>query len=102
MNRELRDRWVAALRSGKYTQGRRKLRNTQNNTFCCLGVLCDLEDVHFDGDSYLFDDGYASSENLRGPLREDIGGLDIENELTQRNDHGDSFAIIAQFIEDNL
>lgn len=33
--------WIKALRSGKYKQGRGMLR-TRENTFCCLGVLCDL------------------------------------------------------------
>lgn len=33
--------WVKALRSGKYKQGRGRLR-MRENTFCCLGVLCDL------------------------------------------------------------
>src|SRR5580692_6183029 len=34
-------KWVRALRSGKYQQGRSKLHNLENQ-FCCLGVLCDL------------------------------------------------------------
>ncbi len=33
-------KWVKALRSGEYTQGRKKLR--RGDTFCCLGVACDL------------------------------------------------------------
>ena len=34
-------KWVAALRSGKYKQGRNYLRS-KDNKFCCLGVLCEL------------------------------------------------------------
>lgn len=33
-------KWVAALRSGEYSQGRGRLR--KGDTFCCLGVACDL------------------------------------------------------------
>jgi hypothetical protein len=33
-------KWVSALRSGKYKQGKNELRN--KDRFCCLGVLCDL------------------------------------------------------------
>lgn len=33
-------RWVAALRSGEYTQTQGALR--RGDSFCCLGVLCDL------------------------------------------------------------
>lgn len=36
--------WIAALRSGKYKQGRNLLRTFENDTFCCLGVLCDIHD----------------------------------------------------------
>ena len=32
--------WLYALRSGEYTQGHNKLRT--DDTFCCLGVACDL------------------------------------------------------------
>lgn len=34
--------WIEALRSGKYGQGKSELRVAKNK-FCCLGVLCDLE-----------------------------------------------------------
>ncbi len=45
MNKEVGRRWVKALRSGEYEQGKRRL--TQINfdgeaKHCCLGVLCDL------------------------------------------------------------
>lgn len=38
---ELTRKWIAALRSGKYNQGRCYLRSKTDH-FCCLGVLCDL------------------------------------------------------------
>lgn len=41
MDAELKTKWVAALRSGKYEQGRGQLR-TINDLYCCLGVLGDL------------------------------------------------------------
>ncbi len=41
MNKTLMKKWAKALRSGKYKQGRHSLRN-KNDTFCCLGVLCDI------------------------------------------------------------
>lgn len=40
MNRTIKKRWIKALTSGKYTQGRGTLY--RDDTFCCLGVLCDL------------------------------------------------------------
>lgn len=40
MNTEVKQKWIDALRSGKYDQGSEKLRSVQG--YCCLGVLCDL------------------------------------------------------------
>lgn len=34
------EKWVAALRSGEYAQGRGLLRSEDG--YCCLGVLCDV------------------------------------------------------------
>lgn len=40
MNQDIKRRWVAALRSGEYEQGKRWLND--NGKLCCLGVLCEL------------------------------------------------------------
>jgi hypothetical protein len=40
MNKEIKEKWIAALRSGEYTQAKEVLKNESG--FCCLGVLCDL------------------------------------------------------------
>lgn len=43
---ELQKKWIQALESGKYTQGRGKLKEktSANGTcaYCCLGVLCEI------------------------------------------------------------
>lgn len=48
MNNKQMQKWVTALRSGGYEQGktylRQKIKKTGVNTFCCLGVLCDIYD----------------------------------------------------------
>lgn len=41
MNGEVKRKWVEALRSGAFQQGQKRLAHT-DNTFCCLGVLCEL------------------------------------------------------------
>ena len=38
---EIAQRWVNALRSGEYKQTKTQLQDEEG--FCCLGVLCDLE-----------------------------------------------------------
>lgn len=44
MNPQVKDIWLAALRSGHFAKGENKLHNAQDNTYCCLGVLCVLAD----------------------------------------------------------
>ena len=50
MNQEIKERWVADLRSGQYKQGKGVLRTPDialgerkdgKPRFCCLGVLCE-------------------------------------------------------------
>lgn len=40
MSPELKAQWVAALRSGKYKQGKTRLYTKEYNSYCCMGVLC--------------------------------------------------------------
>jgi hypothetical protein len=40
VNKEVKKKWVDALRSGEYAQGRSSLRD--HDEYCCLGVLCEL------------------------------------------------------------
>jgi hypothetical protein len=40
MNAEIKQKWVAALRSGNYKQTKVCLHNKEG--YCCLGVLCDV------------------------------------------------------------
>ena len=40
MKPKIKQKWVEALRSGEYSQGKFKLYDGTN--YCCLGVLCNL------------------------------------------------------------
>ena len=45
MHKNIMEKWVNALRSGKYRKGRNRLctiRKNGSKNWCCLGVLCDL------------------------------------------------------------
>jgi hypothetical protein len=92
MDAELKAKWVAALRSGEYRQGKHMLRD--GDRYCCLGVLCSINGMGFHGDagSYL------------GPRQSSRVGLDRETqtELANMNDLGVPFPAIADHIEANL
>ena len=47
MNKQAKEKWVNALRSGKHKQGRRALRD--NGCYCCLGVLCEVSGLPYNG-----------------------------------------------------
>jgi hypothetical protein len=44
MKKTVANKWIKALRSGKYEQGKNCLRSFDDK-FCCLGVLCDIMDI---------------------------------------------------------
>ena len=39
LNPEIKEKWIAALRSGEYPQHRGAIYNSDRTAFCCLGVL---------------------------------------------------------------
>ena len=108
MNKEIKEKWVKALRSGEYDQTRRALHD--KNGFCCLGVLCDLHSKESgerwvserDGDSKLTYMGWVGI--LPGSVEDwaNVRSLDMEN-LAHLNDNlFKDFAQIADYIEENL
>lgn len=56
MDPVVKEMWTEALRSGKYEQGHNRLRS--NESYCCLGVLCDL----YDSRGWLIRTEYADEE----------------------------------------
>jgi hypothetical protein len=112
--------WCEALESGKYKQGSGQLRD--DDCFCCLGVLCDLSGAgKWDGDKYvvgsLVEDSIPQQsvckliglwsntgeftfadlpDNLQMEIRDYY--QDSYGELTDLNDHGVPFPLIAKVI----
>ncbi len=117
MDPAIKAKWVAALRSGLYLQGRGELRSA-NECFCCLGVLCDIknpsgwqkfissrEDSPFSFEStHAFDFPPFSVREWAGlnwsETTVTIRG--IAGTLDDHNDAGRTFAEIADAIEAQL
>lgn len=114
MKRDIAEKWVAALRSGDYTQARGYLKLAHGH--CCLGVLCELavkENVvkgamkyDYQSTRYLF--CFGANEEV-GHLPEEVldwSGIKTGNgelkdilSLSMYNDAGKSFDEISGLIE---
>jgi hypothetical protein len=109
LTEELTNKWLEALRSGKYEQSDSFLCHYNNETnqkaYCCLGVLCDV----YEPESWDDDDLEEMSEPISVAWNENLeypGMLNtVNNEacLAELNDsRGFNFKMIADFIEDYL
>lgn len=109
MDAELKQKWVAALRSGKYVQGQRTLKRVDRDgqaKHCCLGVLgevLELEQRQEPSGRVVFGSGrdtaYLSTDAA------EVAGLDLDAQmrLADLNDIEHlSFDEIADYIDQNL
>lgn len=104
MDKELKEKWIAALRSGDYCQTKGKLIDEQG--YCCLGVLCDVAGTP-QNENEEFIDTVGQPLNEIGYSATDIyGGTGVSTStrqgLARANDQGDTFDRIADWIEENL
>lgn len=91
-------KWVSALRSGEFEQGKGQLRRHEG--LCCLGVACEL--AVKDGVIPDYDpDHIALPHEVQAwlGLTSNCGKYGINLFLTNDNDRGDSFTEIADTIE---
>lgn len=99
-----KQKWLEALRSGRYAQGTGSLR--YDECFCCLGVLCDVLDP--ENWDRMPSGAYAlkvhEGQNLLPQHIARVVGLDSlqQWELANLNDRRKSFAEIADYIEEKL
>jgi hypothetical protein len=102
--------WVDALRSGDYKQTKGTLHNLDDEGFCCLGLgalvlgIASKEGMGVtpytceDGEKEIYDEGPGDVYDY---WREKTSS-DVVNMLTKMNDYGDTFAEIADWIEEKL
>lgn len=98
------EKWVAALRSGKYEQGKAALKT--GDRFCCLGVLCDISQVgKFDKNDCFKTESGIRTGYLSKEVEEWAGIKKISHppifKLILMNDTGKTFTEIADNIEQN-
>lgn len=110
LTQEMKDKWVAALRSGKYQQGQHELKSCTDK-FCCLGVLCDVKGLPY-GDGFFQLDESTHVDTclvkrivvMNGPSIDKAFYVSnvIQEQLVAMNDSGVSFNEIADWIENNV
>ena len=105
MDKQLKRKWLKALRSGKYEQGQGLLR-TVDNKFCCLGVLCDVQGRRWYGGpkagEYAIGRNYDATGEMNRQLERVVDGREHLKRLIRMNDDGKTFADIANYIAANL
>lgn len=108
MDPAMKSRWIAALRSGEFKQGRERLCTLGDDyeapdKFCCLGVLNKIEELGYPaGNGWLCKETYVPGVGL---LAGDYGVLpeSVQVTLSVMNDNDwASFEQIANWIEVNL
>ncbi len=100
MDKRLKSKWVKALRSGKYKQGFGALKS--DNSYCCLGVLCDVSNIGAwdKSNRYLYNTQYSAA-TITQELRNKVGlTVEQQGKLIDLNDSDfKSFEDIASYIE---
>lgn len=100
MNKQLRDKWIKALRSGKYKQTTGVLKSGDH--YCCLGVLCKVAGKRINAEEMNLDNRPVLRK-LRDAL--ELGeekDMNVQCVLTGMNDDGKSFKTIANWIARNV
>ncbi len=110
---DIKARWLTALRSGEYKQGKNRLRNTQSDgkfVYCCLGVLCDVlkEDVGVQWQFGMFDGSIGMLPNKITSLIDNDPDIKVNynGRLHGLSELNDTFGLhlddIANIIEEQL
>ena len=127
MKIELKEKWLAALRSGEYKQCTRALVGTANDGsgvgYCCLGVLAKVAGLNVISGEFTNDEGEISEvdgvgdspfdadrdqynpiwelANEQGYPKPPCKGM-VLSEAIDMNDNDNSFIQIADFLETHL
>lgn len=106
---KFKEKWLKALRSGEYEQGRQTLLNNDGQ-YCCLGVACSLKNIP---DKNILGWGMPSSSFIKDSrlpkFLDSKYDMSFMEELASMNDGNEeegkkprSFKQIANWIEKNL
>ncbi len=109
----LKQKWIDALRSGKFKQAQKTLKLDHgggHESFCCLGVLCEISALgrwtkHHNGTYQIpiNEQTRFFGSTIPDYMLSKIGLNSIDqNALVRMNDSGESFEAIANHIENEI
>jgi len=99
MDSDLKQRWLADLKSGKYTHATGEFEPYEGEN-CCLGVLCHTMGVPVR--PHLSDNWYACREVLGSLNLYGNHNIDVAAHLSILNDDSDDFTPVIEWIEKYL
>lgn len=105
MKRKYKKLWLAALRSGKYSQCQNALHNTNEGGYCCLGVLAnELGALEYTGYNGNIGIDAAHMGSLPDEMLDNLKLRSYhQNVLVNMNDvKNKSFSEIADWIEKHV
>ena len=105
MNKPIIKRWIKALRSGEYKKTKGYLHDDEG--FCCLGVLCDIElDSYWHKGASTYQTVYHIEDlyyELPDSLSERAGLTATQEQILMGMNDGDStFEEIADWLEKKI
>jgi hypothetical protein len=116
---EFKEKWLEALRSGKFKQGISRLHNLGSDKYCCLGVACRIMHPKIKLHSFNYIVNKIGAKKVPSILKDNCKKVpsilkdncnvidtlktnDLTCKLADMNDKGRSFKQIANWIEKNL
>jgi len=104
MDKETKNKWIKALRSGKYKQAKERLYKREEDAYCCLGVLlaCTGHRNFKTDAAHENEEGYGTLERKWGDTlyaQHEESSTGLVYRLMRMNDRGDNFSKIASFLE---
>jgi hypothetical protein len=105
MPQELKTKWIEALESGEYKQGKGTLCSAPDGAYCCLGVLervaeNDVEPYGFPSTAFYTRNGIEDGDRTESSLSGVV--VAVASFLAERNDMGMSFPEIAKLIREKV
>lgn len=111
-------KWLEALRSGEYKQGRRRLKTKLSDgsyEYCCLGVLCEITGLSYSGSAGLLpskvvnlvyedclDDNSNFTDNRKNPYLYDPILKNTVTAVSANDTFNRRFDYIANMVESAL